>query len=194
MKRITAMLAGLLLAACSGYPYAVRDGGDGVYYAESPPVYTYVDGYFGFPYYGPYAWSWYYPLWYAPLTGPHYSWYRPPYHWGDPFYGAGDRYAYLPVARKKRLQPGALPDEPPIVSLPPTGLRDATVQPPKSRRHAKHTGYSSPVYKSRAAARVFMPIDHSSSAPTFSRSRPSSGVSAAPARHPSQSRVAKSKN
>jgi hypothetical protein len=204
MKPIFAMLAGLLLAACSGYPYAVRDGGDGVYYAESPPVYTYVDGYFGFPYYGPYAWSWYYPLWYAPLAGPHYSWYRPPYYWSHPFHGVGDYYAYVPVKRKSPVQAGVLPDTPVSAPLPPPNLRDATLRPVKSRRYYKHAGYPTATYKhdgyptatykSRAAAKVYMPIDHSASMPTFSRSRPSSGVSAAPSRLSSPSRVSRSKD
>jgi hypothetical protein len=194
MKPIVAIFAGLLLAACSGYPYAVRDGGDGVYFAESPPVYTYVDGYFGFPYYGPYAWSWYYPLWYAPLAGPHYSWYRPPYHWSHPFHGMADRYAYLPVKRKNPAQAGALPADPVSVPLPPPDLRDATVRPPKYRRQVKHTVYPNPTFKSKAAARVYMPIDHSASMPTFSRSRPSNGAAAAPVRRPSLRRVSESKN
>lgn len=194
MKPIVAMLTCLLLAACSGYPYAVRDGGDGVYYAESPPVYTYVDGYFGFPYYGPYAWSWYYPLWYAPLAGPHYSWYRPPYYWGHPFHGVGDRYAYVPVKRKPPVQAGVLPDTPVSAPLPPPNLRDATVRPVKYRRHYKHAGYPDATYKSRAATKVYMPIDHSTSMPTFSRSRPSSGAADAPVRRPSLSRVSRSKN
>jgi hypothetical protein len=194
MKPIVAMLAGLLLAACSGYPYAVRDGGDGVYYADSPPVYTYVDGYFGFPYYGPYAWSWYYPLWYAPLAGPHYSWYRPPYYWCHPFDGVGDRYAYVPVKRKPPVQSGVLPDTPVSAPLPPPNLRDATVRPVKYRRYYKHTGHPNATYKSRAAAKVYMPIDHSASMPSFSRSRPVSGASAAPVRRPSSNRVSRSKD
>lgn len=193
-KPIVAILSSLLLAACSGYPYAVRDGGDGVYYAESPPVYTYVDGYFGFPYYGPYDWSWYYPLWYAPLTGPHYSWYRPPYYWSQPFYGVGDRYAYFPPKRTAPVRTGSLPDEPSIVTLPMASLRDVTVQPPKSRRHVKQAGYHDTAYKSKAAARVYMPVDRSSGMPSISASRPSPAVSSAPVRRSAPGRVIRSKD
>jgi viroplasmin and RNaseH domain-containing protein len=88
--------------------------------------------------------------------------------------------------------------------LPPPNLRDATLRPVKSRRHYKHAGYPTATYKhagyptatykSRAAAKVYMPIDHSASMPTFSRSRPSSGVSAAPSRLSSPSRVSRSKD
>lgn len=199
-KPFLAMFAGLWLAACS-YPYAVRDGGDGVYYAESPPAYTYVDGYFGFPYYGPYSWSWYYPLWYTPLAGPHYSWYRPTYYWGDPFNGFGGRYAYVPVKRQAPVRSNDVPGGPAVVPLPPADFRAVTVRPPKSGRYVKHAGYPNATYKSRAAAKVFMPVDRSSSMPVsrpsdvpiFSRSRPMTAPSA-PASRPSQSRVSRSKN
>ena len=73
MKRAAYILILFLLSSCTSYNYVVKDGGDGVYYAESPPVYTYVDGYFGFPYFGPYSGYWYNPIWYSPLLGPHYS-------------------------------------------------------------------------------------------------------------------------
>ena len=37
------LVLALALAGCTTYPYDVRDGGDGVYYADSPPVYRYVE-------------------------------------------------------------------------------------------------------------------------------------------------------
>lgn len=72
MKRLLVTFLFLSLGACSSY--SVRDAGDGVYYAESPPSYVYVDGWVGFGYAGPYAWSWYHPVWYSPLAGGHYYW------------------------------------------------------------------------------------------------------------------------
>lgn len=72
MKRAWPIVLMLILSACSGP--TLRDGGDGVYYASSPPAYVYVDSYVGFRYFGPYAWSWYHPVWYSPLAGGHYYW------------------------------------------------------------------------------------------------------------------------
>ncbi|MEE4294461.1 MAG: hypothetical protein V2I79_10900 [Xanthomonadales bacterium] len=72
MKRAWPILLILVFSACSGP--TLRDGGDGVYYASSPPAYVYVDSYVGFRYFGPYAWSWYHPVWYSPLAGGHYYW------------------------------------------------------------------------------------------------------------------------
>ena len=92
IKRIPAVLILSLLTACS--TYEVKDAGDGVYYAESPPEYSYVysSGYgFGWPYwYGPTYYPFYgpwahYPFhncrWQGPPCG-RYSHYVPPYY-GD---------------------------------------------------------------------------------------------------------------
>jgi len=76
MKRIAALLLTALLTGCA-YTYPVVDAGDGVYYAESPPDYTWVD--VGWRYYDPFMSPW----WYASYYDPYYLWrhdrYRYPY-------------------------------------------------------------------------------------------------------------------
>ena len=42
-KQVLAILAGALLAGCASLNYPLEDAGDGVYYAESPPDYVYVN-------------------------------------------------------------------------------------------------------------------------------------------------------
>lgn len=76
MKRIPAILILSLLTACS--TYEVKDAGDGVYYAESPPEYRYVYS-SGWPFWHS---AYYYPVysscWYAPYIS------RSCYWWGTP--------------------------------------------------------------------------------------------------------------
>ncbi len=165
MRTLLLILSALALAACSGYPYAVKDGGDGVYYAESPPTYTYVNGFFGFPYHGPYSWAWYYPVWYSPLYGPHYSWYRPYYHWSDPFPVYSGRYtAYHPppvgAQQKKRKNRSSAPGIYPVL---PADLRPVTVGPTMPRYSLKSAAYGSPTIKSRMAAKSSKPTYHAPS-------------------------------
>ena len=80
MKRIAALALATLLAGCA-YTYPVKEAGDGVYYAESPPEYTYIDSYF----YDPFL----YPYWYATFYHPSYPWlydeYRYPYSAKSPY-------------------------------------------------------------------------------------------------------------
>jgi hypothetical protein len=175
MKALLLIVSALLLSACSGYPYTVKDGGDGVYYAESPPTYTYVDGFYGFPYYGPYRWSWYYPVWYAPLPGPHYSWYRPYHYWCHPFQGVPVRYAvHEPAAATLPTQAKQQPPAPGLYPVLPTDLRSATVGPNLPRYSLKSSRYSNPTVKSRMAAKWSKPTYGTSSrstSPTY-RSAP----------------------
>lgn len=103
MKRLYTILLSILLAASVACSYPIKDAGDGVYYASSPPIYTYVDGYFGFPYYGPYSWAWYHPVWYSPYNCNHYSWYRSRNRWSEPFDGPAGGVAYNTAPRPDKL-------------------------------------------------------------------------------------------
>lgn len=59
---ITAVAVGLI-TGCASQFIPVKDGGEGVYYAESPPQHIYVHSY-GWPYYyGFYGYPYYYPWW-----------------------------------------------------------------------------------------------------------------------------------
>ena len=139
MKMFAAILLTVLLAGCTGYGYPVRDGGDGVYYASSPPVYTYVDGYFGFPYYGPYSWSWYYPVWYTPLAGPHYSWYRSYGFWA--MTGAPYR---PPTISDKSEPPAPVDSGPDVRPIMPVDLGQMAVRYNKPVYDLQHRGFRSP--------------------------------------------------
>ena len=154
MKRLYALIPVLLLAGCMTYPYDVRDGGDGVYYADSPPTYSYVDLHFGFPYYGPYAWWWYDPVWYAPFANSHYSWYRPRDYWCHPFNGADTRVAQTRVPNADRVagprRSKTAPDLSP--SLSPLDLRQATIA---QRQSYKRNYYDSPRMKQRMASKSY---------------------------------------
>ena len=161
------LVLALALAGCTTYPYDVRDGGDGVYYADSPPVYRYVDFYFGFPYYGPYSWSWYYPVWHAPIAGSHYSWYRPRDYWCHPFTGHGARVA------QTRVQPSAdwlmerqASKSPPDLwpTLSPRDLRMATVEPQVWHKNRYPVQYRSASMKQRMAAKGYAPTKSTSRA------------------------------
>ena len=68
MKRIAALILASLLAGCA-YTYPVTDAGEGVYYAESPPDYTWVGT--GAWYYDPFM----YRYWYSSLYHPYDPWY-----------------------------------------------------------------------------------------------------------------------
>ena len=155
MKRAVYILILFLLSSCTSYNYVVKDGGDGVYYAESPPVYTYVDGYFGFPYFGPYSGYWYNPIWYSPLLGHHYSWYRPYQACGMPYYFPSHAFAGQQGPRKGKK--ARVSD--PVVSAPPTriilpvDLEQMTIAPQSSRYASKNPSFNAAGSKSRYAAK-----------------------------------------
>lgn len=183
MKRLASILLCILAAAIAGCSYPIKDAGDGVYYASSPPIYTYVDGYFGFPYYGPYSWSWYHPTWYAPIYCDHYSWYRPRYHWGGPFDGPATGvvrnntpskstgFTYGDIGSPKQIRP-----------ILPVDLRQATIEPGLSMYGSKNQAYRTPAQKSRSAAKSSKPA-YSTSSRASAAFRPSTpSRSANPAR------------
>ncbi|MEE4218733.1 MAG: hypothetical protein V2I48_14050 [Xanthomonadales bacterium] len=176
MKRLPSILMSILAAAIAGCSYPIKDAGDGVYYASSPPIYTYVDGYFGFPYYGPYSWSWYHPTWYAPIYCDHYSWYRPRYHWGGPFDGpaTGVARTYTP-SQVTRFTHGDLDSPRQIRPILPVDLRQATIEPGSYRSGSKNQAFRTPAQKSRAAARSSKPAYSRSSraSPAYRASTPS---------------------
>lgn len=153
MKPLLTILSCLLISACATYSYPVKDGGDGVYYAESPPIYTYVDGYFGFPYYGPYSWTWYHPVWYSPYWSNHYSWYRPYQVCGLPYYVPSATFAGQPTPRKgkksKVTNPGIT--APPMTPILPVDLGQMAIAP--SRYASKNPTFSSAGMKSRYAGK-----------------------------------------
>ena len=155
MKRILPILLCLLVTACAGYNYPVKDGGDGVYYAESPPIYTYVDGYFGFPYYGPYSWTWYHPVWYSPYWSNHYSWYRPHQICGLPYFVPSASFAGHATQRKgkkaKIMNPAVT--APPMTPILPVGLEQMALSPASSRYSSKNPTLYSARMKSRYSAK-----------------------------------------
>lgn len=86
VKHKAIVLAALVAALCSACALPVRDAGDGVYYAESPPDYVYAD-------YGPFSWSFY--SWMGPMYPypPYASWYTYGSRWFHPPYGIPDWWA-----------------------------------------------------------------------------------------------------
>ncbi len=94
-----------LVSACASYNYPVYDAGDGVYYASSPPTYTFVDPYPGFSYYSPYFYPYYFSVWYSPWYRHHYGWYSPPHHRCPPY-----RMPHAAHYAGVSPDPGQLPD------------------------------------------------------------------------------------
>ncbi len=86
VNRNAIVLAAIVAALCSACALPVRDAGDGVYYAESPPDYVYAD-------YGPFSWSFY--SWMGPMYPypPYASWYTYGSRWFHPPYGVRDWWA-----------------------------------------------------------------------------------------------------
>lgn len=88
MRVMFAIMLVALLSGCAGYSYPVQDGGNGVYFAQSPPQYTYVNTrpygpYYFNPvpswlYYSPYQYPNYFAVWSSPLIYDHYRGYGPP--------------------------------------------------------------------------------------------------------------------
>ena len=154
MKLICTILVSTLLTACS-YSYPIKEGGDGVYYAESPPVYTYVDGFFGFPYYGPYSWTWYHPVWYSPLYSHHYSWFRRTPYYGVPYYMPSYAYtgSHEPRKKKKGKTKAPVPTTPGLQPLLPVDLQQVTISPSPYAAASKNPTFSSASARSRYAAK-----------------------------------------
>ena len=159
MKRIYSILPLLLLAGCVSQPYNMKFGGNSVSAMTSSGTYTYVGDSFGFPYYGPYSWSWYDPVWYSPVSGPHYSWHCPGCLWSDPTNRPGNPGGYgVPVPSGKR---SALPpidyrlDKRP---MPPVQLSDAVVQTQKRTTYGNSMmAYRAPTMKTRASYQTSKP-------------------------------------
>lgn len=166
MKRVALIIVLALLSGCASYSYPIKDGGDGVYYAESPPVYTYVGGYYGFSYYGPYSGYWYHPIWYSPVMGPHYSWYRPFQYCGISYYGPS-RYCGMPYYGPSRMlvSSNAVGEgnggkaRTPVSTAPlsypimPVGLEQMTITSSPSRSSSKNPAFASAGMKSRYSAK-----------------------------------------
>jgi hypothetical protein len=153
MKRLFAFLPIILLAGCASQPYNMKFGGNNVSAVKSSSAYTYVGDSFGFPYYGPYSWSWYDPVWYSPISGPHYRWHCPGCVWSDPAYrpGSGPGSHHAPPPRGKRYAGPAADyrrDERPLT---PVRLEDVVVQSPKRMTYGKPMAYRSPDMKRRAS-------------------------------------------
>ena len=162
MKRYALIFVLALLSGCAGYSYPVKDGGDGVYYAESPPVYTYVGGYYGFSYYGPYSGYWYHPIWYSPVMGPHYSWYRPyahcfrPYPYcGGPYYGHSYAFAGTSAEGRRNKSKANTPVASTSITYPlmPVGLEQMVITSGKTRYSQKNPTFATAGSKSRYAAK-----------------------------------------
>ena len=91
MKGIPALLIITLLTACANYQ--VKDAGDGVYYAESPPEYTYVNAYgFGWTnWYGSFYSPFHTTCWHTGYVSRYCHWQGSPYtsyaYHAPPYYG-----------------------------------------------------------------------------------------------------------
>lgn len=153
MKRIYSILPLLLLAGCFSQPYNMKFGGNSVSAVKSSGTYTYVGDSFGFPYYGPYSWSWYDPVWYSPVSGPHYSWHCPGCLWSDPANrpGEGPGGYSVPVPSGKRSALPPIDYRLDVRPMPPVRLSDAVVQTKKPMTYSKSMmAYRSPDMKARA--------------------------------------------
>lgn len=125
------------LAGCS--TYEIKDAGDGVYYAESPPVYTYVDSY-GWPF-------WYSNFYYTSYRPCRYSPYMTNYcHWGgrygyhypvirDPYYAVMHKYPEGTIPKRKRG------DEDVNIPVPPENPRDLWLADSRSLYYRKASLY-----------------------------------------------------
>ena len=107
MKRLLGLLSLALLTACAGYSYPVQDGGDGVYYAASPPNVTYVNvpyspaRFYAMPYWtyhSPYFYPYYFSI-AAPSIEPYYA---------SPNYWARNRPYYLPPSSRSPNEVGGM--------------------------------------------------------------------------------------
>jgi hypothetical protein len=83
VKTLFAILCVILLAGCGSYGYPVKEAGDRVYYAASPPEYIYVNDYRSFSYFSPYFYPHYFSLWYSPLIDYSYVWQASPRYWSS---------------------------------------------------------------------------------------------------------------
>ena len=190
IKRIPAIFIFTLLAACS--TYEVKDAGDGVYYAESPPEYSYVysSGYgFGWPYwYGSYYYPFYSSCWYAPYVSSYCAWQGTPYFrhafFAPPYYGDFSVSQKYPVggsgeqkSRKKRVILPITPENPVSPSL--VDARSSKYGTARSYQGAKAVpGKSSyPSTSSAFGKRTMKAPKQSYSRPTRARSSSKSRIS-----------------
>ena len=173
MKGMPTILVSILLITTAACSYPVKDGGDGVYYAESPPIYTYVDGYFGFPYYGPYSWVWYHPVWYSPYNCNHYSWYRSRNHWNEPFDGpaAGVAYNKSPRPNNRHVYNSRQKSKE-FRTILPVEVGQMTISSGTRSSSSKAQAYRSASAKSRMASKSSKPA-YSSSSRSSATPRPS---------------------
>jgi hypothetical protein len=126
MRTIALTFILTFLTACS--TYQIKDAGEGVYYAESPPEYSYVYGHgYGWPsWYGSYYYPFYSSCGYAPYISPYCGWRSTPYfrysYFVPPYYGdfavsrmypadytgyrkSGKKRVVSPVAADRRARP-----------------------------------------------------------------------------------------
>lgn len=195
MKRLCAIFPLVLLAGCFSQPYNMKFGGDSVHYVNSRPVYSYFGSSYGFPYYGPYNWDWYYPVWYSPVPGPHYSWYCPGGIWSDPFYRPVGGLAYhgIPRQNKERPTPTPVTTDPDVRPIRPMDLRHAVVEPRRPAVYGKSMSYRAAGMKNPARYKTPMTGYKSpsvSSTGRYSGPRPSISRSPSP-RSQSLGRVSK---
>lgn len=138
-NRIPAVLVFIFLTACS--TYEVKDAGDGVYYAESPPEYTYVDGYvFGRSfwhssyYYSPF-WS---SCWHTPYAGYYCHWPGAPFirheHIARDF-AMDNKY---PVAGTGKYR---YPTRPAVMPVAPVSPANSSVADSRSLKYATAQSY-----------------------------------------------------
>ena len=152
MKRLSAILVLLILAGCATSTYQPWPNRGESYY-RSLQAYTYIDGYYGFPYFGPYAGYWYHPVWYSPMMGNHYSWHRPYYCWGSPY--------LHPALRTADRERGKKPDSQSPIRRPlypepilPIDLEQVVIGPDASRAAFKLQGYGSSGMKRRPMSKA----------------------------------------
>lgn len=153
MKRFFALLLLALLTGCAGYSYPVQDGGDGVYYASSPPNVTYVNvpyspAYlYAMPYgvhYSPYFYPYYFSVSTSPLIERHYH---------SPHYWAWNRPYYLPPSSRPLYDPNTR-DAAGLAALYSTDYRKFRHQEPIDLRgNLEQSGTLRPVAVSNRSTR-----------------------------------------
>lgn len=191
MKWFTTIIILALVAGCSTYD--VKDAGDGVYYAESPPEYTYVDSYRWPSWYGGF---YYYPFYSSCMYAPYlnhmcgwrgapyqqYSYYRPPYH--------GDFAVSLkpPDQESGKNDGDYRPIKLPVV---PGGPLNPWLNDPRSLKYAGLHNYESKKIvpgKGRSPSVTSAPAKRTIKAPAQRYARPSSASSKSTSNRSSKSR------
>jgi hypothetical protein len=173
MRYALIIIIALSLAACSGYPYKVKDAGDGVYYAESPPEYTWVDGYWWPRYGGPYLYPYYGSHWISPVWSHHGYGYRPPYSTFPPYLdtaywnfasNAAVRNNRVPVRKNNRKKVPGLP-------LDPVDPRVSRLDPGLTERYERRKEPGHYVYREHKYSKPAFKSSSRSGKPSYSRSR-----------------------